>query len=97
MSRNQKSSTFSMAVEYVKKELGIKFSADSKIKQKESLALSNKVKIYSVFNNELLAEFNLTYDEVEDALNNIGEKGGFKRYYNLLNNAHKFNDNPTLP
>ena len=57
-----------------------------------------KIKIYSTFNNELLAQ----YDVDEAKLIEVQEKYkkreiSFKEFAHIVNSGYKFNENPTLP
>ncbi|MBQ7125953.1 hypothetical protein IJO12_02590 [bacterium] len=97
LSKKQKSSMFQSAVAYVYSELKLEKPKDKKALFEQSSEISGMVKIYSSFNNELLGEYKLTAKEVMEAFDKIGEAGGFKRYYDMLQNSYKFNEYPSLP
>lgn len=75
----------------------MKFASPTK-KSSSPLELSGKIKIYSTFNNELLAQRIVNIEEYEKALeqyknNEISSKEHFK----IVNGGYEFNENPTLP
>ncbi len=94
---NSKRANFDVAAGYVvsKKYPDIK----SKEAKQGALDIRNKTKIYSTFNNELLAEYNINTQEMKDLLEKIsqGEKGAFKKYMQYYTNCYKLNTHPTLP
>ena len=96
-SKKQKSTLFQSAVAYVYAELKIEKPKDKEALFEQSSTLSKKVKIYSSFNNELLGEYQLNSQDVQEALKNIGQAGGYKKYSTLLQNAYSFNEYPSLP
>lgn len=61
------------------------------------IEVSNKTKIYSNFNNEVLAEYNINSSEYEPLLKNIKTNKDLKNLYNLLDTGYIFNNHPSLP
>ena len=96
-SKKQKSTLFQSAVAYVYTELNIEKPKEKEALFVQSSALSKNVKIYSSFNNELLAEYQLNSQDVQEVLKYIGQDGGYKEYSTLLQDAYYFNEYPSLP
>ena len=96
-SKKQKSTLFQSAVAYVYSDLKIEKPKEKEALFGQSSMISKKVKIYSSYNNELLGVYKLEPKAVQDAMKNIGQSGGYKKYRNLLENAYEFNDHPSLP
>ncbi|MBQ8460753.1 hypothetical protein IJ541_11730 [bacterium] len=64
----------------------------------KSIDLINKVKIYSTFNNEILAEFYTNPIEIEKLfIDRKSTTEAMDKYLNSWKEAHKFNQHPTLP
>lgn len=64
---------------------------------KNQIPVRNKTKIYSSFNNEILAEFYLEEDIYTKELRKASNGNILKVKNNLIDNAYKINNNPTLP
>lgn len=94
---NSKKSMFQVAANYVSNQKNIDLIKDKKANNK--IEIMNKIKIYSSFNNELLAEHYQDVDELNKLLEkaNKGEKGAFKNYMKAISGGFKFNNHPTLP
>lgn len=59
---------------------------------------SNKIKIYSSFNNELLAERNVDIDKYKDLVARYNKKSiPLKELLGVVNGGYSFNEHPTLP
>ena len=56
----------------------------------------NNVKIYSMFNNELLGEFHLSPEIVKEMKEKIKNKD-LKSVKELWDSGYKLNNHPTLP
>lgn len=62
----------------------------------ESVDLINSVKVYSTFNNEILAEFNLSQEAVQQLKTKLEEK--LKSEFNeIWNSGYKLNTRPATP
>ena len=94
---NSKRSSLDVATSYVVSKKYPNAKTD-KVKP-DTIAIRNKTKIYSLFNNEILAEYELNPEELKAFAEKIqkGEKGAFKRYMQFYLNGYKINNNPTLP
>lgn len=94
---NSKESMFKVATNYIQAQKNINLNSDKK--NFKGLEIMNNIKIYSSFNNEILGEYNVDIDKVNESYNNIvqGKKGGMKEYVNILKSGYKFNTHPTLP
>jgi len=58
----------------------------------------NKIKIYSTFNNEILAERNLEESVYKETIEKYKKKEiSFREFANIISSGYKFNDNPSLP
>ncbi len=94
---NSKRANFDVAAGYVvsKKYPDIK----TQEAKQGALDIRNKTKIYSTFNNEVLAEYYINTQDMKDLLEKIsqGEKGAFKKYMPYYTNCYKLNTHPTLP
>lgn len=93
-----KKNLFMTAENYMVAKYPEKFGNSKRIKTEDLLEASRKIKIYSTFNNELLAERNINIEEYK----NLFQK--YKRNEATLNellkfrqSGYKFNLRPTLP
>ncbi len=71
-----------------------KFNKDKILKY---IQVSNKTKIYSSFNNEILAEYYIEPSKYESLLKNLKTKSDLKNLYKVLETGYKFNDHPSIP
>lgn len=105
-----RASTFKTAVNYViikeNKESGennsaVKESAAkdkfNKDKIRRYIEIANKTRIYSSFNNELLAQYHIERPQYEEILNNLKTSKDLKKLYKILESGYKFNNHPSLP
>ena len=57
-----------------------------------------KIKIYSTFNNEILAEFHFNEQKIKDLTEKYKKREiSAKEYWKSINQGYKFNEHPTLP
>ena len=57
-----------------------------------------KIKIYSTFNNEILAEFHFNEQKIKDLTEKYKKREiPAKEYWKSINQGYKFNEHPTLP
>lgn len=57
-----------------------------------------KIKIYSTFNNELLAQYDVDEAKLIEAQEKYKKREiSFKEFAGIVNSGYKFNENPTLP
>lgn len=59
--------------------------------------VANKTKIYSSFNNEVLAEYHIETSDYEEALKNLKTTKDVKNLYKILDSGYKFNEHPSIP
>ena len=62
-----------------------------------NLDVVNSVKIYSEFNNEVLAEVNIDPVKAKELLEKVDDASARKEALKLINSSCKYNQNPTLP
>ncbi len=100
-----KDSVFRSAVYYAADKKGIsvkpfKLTANSEEYQKQLksfVEVSNRTKIYSTFNNEVLIEYSLDADKYANEIAKAKESGSYKDIYRIFKLGYKFNNYPTLP
>ena len=61
-----------------------------------SVELLNNVKVYSTFNNEVLGEFNLSDDAVNQ-IKTLRKENRATQIDEIWNSGYKLNTNPTIP
>lgn len=57
----------------------------------------NKIKIYSEFNNEVLAEINIDKVKAEELVKKLDNIENLKEAQKLIKESYKFNQNPSIP
>ena len=57
----------------------------------------NSIKVYSEFNNEVLAEVNIDPVKAKELLEKVDDASARKEALKLINSSCKYNQNPTLP
>ena len=83
----------------IKENLFDEVMKDNPIKGYE---IMNKIKIYSTFNNEILAECNIKEDDIKQMANYLNNKENknlseLMDMHKKINNSCTYNQNPTLP
>lgn len=93
-----KKNLFTTTESYIFIKYPEKFGKTKYAKRDEILRESNKIKIYSTFNNELLAGRNVNIDEYKKAEERYKNKEiPFSEVLKILNSGYGFNKCPTLP
>lgn len=100
-----KDSIFRSAVYYAAEKKGVSITpfrlntTDEEYQKqfKSFVEVSNKTKIYSTFNNEVLVEYSLDADKYASEILKAKENRNFKEIYRILQQGYKFNNYPTLP
>lgn len=90
-----KQSTVKSAISYTLiKSANVPYTVENILK---NVDLINQIKIYSEFNNEILAEINIDKDKAQELLKDINDNDNFKKAIELINSSVKINTNPSLP
>lgn len=90
-----KQSVLKNVVNYVLAKNGVKeYSAKSILENAEKL---NRAKVYSEFNNEVLAEIKIDTVKAKEYLKDIDDKQKAKEIVEFIKNSYSFNQNPSIP